>query len=165
MRAIRENPPPTLSGERWSAEFVDFVSQCLVKDVKDRAALRELIDAGRFWEEWCVAPVREGSGGRAGEGQLAEGFAWSLWQMQQRCKEWKHCNWRHGERDELLYFMYCLFSSFLHTIIELFPSYTNGFIRTCNMSLRKAPEKGVPYSRRSEASILRKCMQGCSFAV
>ena len=51
VRAIRENPPPTLSGERWSAEFVDFVSQCLVKDVKDRAALRELIDAGRFWEE------------------------------------------------------------------------------------------------------------------
>lgn len=51
VKAIRENPPPTLSGERWSAEFVDFVNQCLVKDVKDRAALRELIDAGRFWEE------------------------------------------------------------------------------------------------------------------
>ena len=34
---------PFLSGEKWSAAFVGFVGQCLVKDVSERRNVSELI--------------------------------------------------------------------------------------------------------------------------
>lgn len=35
---------PTLSLNKWSPAFVDFVSKCLVKDVRERPSVRELMD-------------------------------------------------------------------------------------------------------------------------
>ena len=35
---------PSLSGEKWSAAFVDFVSECLVKDVSERRSVSELMN-------------------------------------------------------------------------------------------------------------------------
>ena len=42
--AIYSNDPPSLSSEKWSADFVDFVSKCLVKDVKERPSVDELMN-------------------------------------------------------------------------------------------------------------------------
>ena len=36
--------PPSLSNEKWSAECVDFVAKCLVKDVKERWDASELME-------------------------------------------------------------------------------------------------------------------------
>ena len=41
---VNNNDPPSLSSEKWSAEFVDFVSKCLVKDVKKRWSMSELME-------------------------------------------------------------------------------------------------------------------------
>ena len=38
------NDPPSLSSEKWSAECVDFVAKCLVKDVKERWSVSELME-------------------------------------------------------------------------------------------------------------------------
>ena len=38
------NDPPSLSSENWSAECVDFVGKCLVKDVKERWDVSELME-------------------------------------------------------------------------------------------------------------------------
>ena len=35
---------PSLSGEKWSAAFVGFMSQCLVKDVSERRGVSELMN-------------------------------------------------------------------------------------------------------------------------
>lgn len=35
--------PPT----HWSPEYVDFVNECLVKDVKERPSVNELMDVRR----------------------------------------------------------------------------------------------------------------------
>ena len=35
---------PSLSGEKWPAAFVDFVGQCLVKDVSERLNVSELMN-------------------------------------------------------------------------------------------------------------------------
>ena len=43
------NDPPSLSSEKWSAEFVDFVSKCLVKDVKERWSVSELMEVRVVW--------------------------------------------------------------------------------------------------------------------
>lgn len=37
-------PAPTLSSSKWSDEFVDFVSKCLVKDVNERWSVKELME-------------------------------------------------------------------------------------------------------------------------
>ena len=42
-RAIR-SANPSLSGEKWSAAFVGFVSECLVKDMKERRSVSELMN-------------------------------------------------------------------------------------------------------------------------
>ena len=45
MRAhICNEDPPSLSRKKWSPTLVDFVSKCLVKSVKKRASVRELMD-------------------------------------------------------------------------------------------------------------------------
>ena len=35
---------PSPSSEKWSAAFVDFVNKCLVKDVKERWSVSELMN-------------------------------------------------------------------------------------------------------------------------
>ena len=44
MKAILMSEPPSLSSSKWSAEFVDFVNKCLVKDVKERWSVSELMN-------------------------------------------------------------------------------------------------------------------------
>ena len=41
---INNNDPPSLSSEKWSAECADFVAKCLVKDVKKRWSVSELME-------------------------------------------------------------------------------------------------------------------------
>ena len=43
MKTVCLKDPPSLSAEKWSSEFVDFVGKCLVKDVNERASVRELM--------------------------------------------------------------------------------------------------------------------------
>ena len=43
-RCICNSAPPSLSRDKYSPELVDFVEKCLVKDVKKRASVSELID-------------------------------------------------------------------------------------------------------------------------
>ena len=40
---VLNKPPPSLTPSRWSSELVDFVNQCLVKDVNERASVDELL--------------------------------------------------------------------------------------------------------------------------
>ena len=44
MRTVCLEPAPTLSSSKWSDEFVDFVSKCLVKDVNERWSVKELME-------------------------------------------------------------------------------------------------------------------------
>ena len=45
MTTVCTEPAPTLSSSKWSDEFVDFVSKCLVKDVNERWSVNQLIKA------------------------------------------------------------------------------------------------------------------------
>ncbi len=51
MEMVCWNDPPSLSGEEWSPEFVDFVSKCLVKDVEERWDASELMNVHGFCNE------------------------------------------------------------------------------------------------------------------
>ena len=51
MWSVCCNDPPSLDAEKWSAEFVDFVNKCLVKDVKERWSVSELMDVSSFTGE------------------------------------------------------------------------------------------------------------------
>ena len=44
MNRVMNEEPPTLSSSKWSAEFVDFVKKCLVKDPANRYSLSELMN-------------------------------------------------------------------------------------------------------------------------
>ncbi|KAK8831804.1 hypothetical protein WA577_001862, partial [Blastocystis sp. JDR] len=44
MKAILLSEPPALSSSKWPAEFVDFVSKCLMKDVKERWSVKQLME-------------------------------------------------------------------------------------------------------------------------
>ena len=44
MTTVCLEPAPTLSSSKWSDEFVDFVSKCLVKDVNERWSVKELME-------------------------------------------------------------------------------------------------------------------------
>ena len=44
MRLVCDGQSPSLSSSKWSPEFVDFVSKCLVKDVKERWSVSELME-------------------------------------------------------------------------------------------------------------------------
>lgn len=46
---INNNDPPSLSNEKWSTECVDFVRKCLVRDVKERWSVRQLMEVSD-WE-------------------------------------------------------------------------------------------------------------------
>ena len=50
MNRVMNKEPPTLSSSKWSAEFVDFVSKCLVKDAANRSSVSELMNVSG-WEE------------------------------------------------------------------------------------------------------------------
>ena len=43
MNRVLESDPPTLSSSKWSSEFTDFVSRCLVKDMDNRASVDDLM--------------------------------------------------------------------------------------------------------------------------
>ena len=43
---IPDSYPPSLSKDKWSAPFRDFLSKCLEKVVNQRASVRELKDVG-----------------------------------------------------------------------------------------------------------------------
>ena len=42
---------PLFLSSKWSSEFVDFVSKCLVKDVKERWSVGDLMDVSSFTRE------------------------------------------------------------------------------------------------------------------
>ena len=44
MQRIVNDPPPTLSSSGWSADMCDFVKECLIHDVEERASVAELMD-------------------------------------------------------------------------------------------------------------------------
>ena len=41
---VCDDDHPSLSSEKWSAAFVDFVNKCLVKDVKERWSVKQLME-------------------------------------------------------------------------------------------------------------------------
>ena len=43
--------PPSLSSEKWSAAFVDFVNKCLVRDVNERWSVEQLMNVSVVWRE------------------------------------------------------------------------------------------------------------------
>ena len=45
------HPSPSLSPSRWSERFVDFVGKCLVKNVKERWSVNELMNVRCFCGE------------------------------------------------------------------------------------------------------------------
>ena len=51
MKIVYLGDPPSLSGEKWSSEFVDFVGKCLMKDVKERWSVSELMEVSSFTDE------------------------------------------------------------------------------------------------------------------
>ena len=44
VEKLMSEPPPSLSSDKWSVAFVDFVSKCLVKEVEQRWSVDQLID-------------------------------------------------------------------------------------------------------------------------
>lgn len=44
MRLVCDGQPPSLSSSKWSAAFVDFVNKCLVKDMKERWGVKQLME-------------------------------------------------------------------------------------------------------------------------
>ena len=50
MRLVCDGQPPALSSSKWSAAFVDFVNKCLVKDVKERWSVKQLMEVSVVWE-------------------------------------------------------------------------------------------------------------------
>ena len=50
MKAILMSESPSLSSSKWSPAFVDFVGRCLMKDVKERWSVSELMNVSVVWE-------------------------------------------------------------------------------------------------------------------
>ena len=46
---VCSNGSPAYSGEKWSAEYVDFVGRCLVEDVKERWGVQQLMEVSHCW--------------------------------------------------------------------------------------------------------------------
>ena len=44
VTSIITGNPPSISSSKWSTQFVDFVSKCLVKEVEQRWSVDQLID-------------------------------------------------------------------------------------------------------------------------
>ena len=45
---VCDRDPPSLSSEKWSAECVDFVAKCLVKDVMTRWNVKRLMEVSDY---------------------------------------------------------------------------------------------------------------------
>ena len=43
MSQVVNKPPPSLTSSEWSSDLVDFVKCCLVKDVKERSSVDDLL--------------------------------------------------------------------------------------------------------------------------
>ena len=43
MNQVVSKPPPSLTSSGWSSDLVDFVKCCLVKDVKERCSVDDLL--------------------------------------------------------------------------------------------------------------------------
>ena len=52
MCAVLMEQPPSLSFSKWSAAFVDFVSKCLVNDVKERWSVKQLMKVSVVLESY-----------------------------------------------------------------------------------------------------------------
>ena len=50
MCAVLMDQSPYLSSSKWSAAFVDFVGKCLVRGVKERWSVSELMEVSVVWE-------------------------------------------------------------------------------------------------------------------
>ena len=48
MKHVIFATPPSLSSSEWSSDLVDFVSRCMVRDVKERASVDELLQVSSF---------------------------------------------------------------------------------------------------------------------
>ena len=48
MNKVCSESSPSLSFSKWSGAFVDFVSKCLVKDVKKRWSVKQLMEVTSF---------------------------------------------------------------------------------------------------------------------
>ena len=44
MERVCNGQPPSLSSSKWSPAFVDFVNKCLMKDVKERWSVKQLME-------------------------------------------------------------------------------------------------------------------------
>ena len=52
---IPTKPPPTFTdADRWSKEFLDFVSKCLVKNPEDRATATQLLQVSLLRKQPAV---------------------------------------------------------------------------------------------------------------
>ena len=54
---VCDDDPPSLSSEKWSDECVDFVGKCLVKDVKERWSVKQLMEVSDWEMDKGVASV------------------------------------------------------------------------------------------------------------
>ena len=43
LNKVLNKPSPTLTSSGWSSDLVDFVKQCLVKDMNERSSVEELL--------------------------------------------------------------------------------------------------------------------------
>ena len=48
MKLVCDSQLPSLSSLKWSAEFVDFVNKCLVRDVNERWSVEQLMEVSCF---------------------------------------------------------------------------------------------------------------------
>ena len=46
MIRVLNSPSPSLTSSGWSGDLVDFVKQCLMKDVNERSSVEELLKVG-----------------------------------------------------------------------------------------------------------------------
>lgn len=68
MRAIVDNPPPELKGDKWTPYFTNFIRKCLVKDPAQRFTIQQLLQtafvkrAGKIHKlkKLFLAPVVKG---------------------------------------------------------------------------------------------------------
>ena len=48
MKRICDQDPPSLSSSQWSADFIDFVNNCLIKDVNKRPSAEKLVNVNNM---------------------------------------------------------------------------------------------------------------------
>ena len=55
MMKLLRGGSPSLSSEKWSGEFVDFVKKCLVKDVKERWDASQLMNVSGCYRGMMIS--------------------------------------------------------------------------------------------------------------